>query len=355
MLREVRVARGLSLRDAASSLRIRLTYLEAIESGRFKELPGPTYASGFLRAYAGYLGVDGDDVVSRFKAALEGFKRPTNLVLPSPAETGHMPTGSVFLVAAIIAIAAYGGWYYLSVEGRDPGEFFAGVPQRIASLWSRQPTEESASAQPPTSSGMARPASTATAPPDQPGTAATSSEPAPPAAPTPVVAAVEPPAASPPVAAVEPPAAAPSPQPPTPPSPPQAAPEPPAAPAQAAPPPPAPNAAADVAAATPPVATVAAPVSAAAPEPSRGRILLRAVADSWVELRAPGEGPIFSRILKQGETYDVPPRDDLVLTTGNAGGLEIAVDGKTLPPLGPSGAVQRNVALDPEKLAAVTR
>jgi len=83
--------------------------------------------------------------------------------------------------------------------------------------------------------------------------------------------------------------------------------------------------------------------------------VLRATADSWVELRAPGQSPIVSRILKRGEIYEVPARDDLVLTTGNAGGLEISLDGKTLPPLGPMGAVQRGFALNPDKLAAVNR
>ena len=316
MLRDVRVSRGLTLRDAAGSLRIRIAYLEAIEAGRFKDLPGATYASGFLRAYASYLGIDGDDVISRFKEALEGIKRPTNLSLPSPAESGHMPTGSVFLVAAIIAIAAYGGWYYMSVEGRDPGEFFAGVPQRIAGLLSRS---DGASA---------------------PDTAANSAVIA--RAPESAPALRSEPAQIPPPAESAPPG--PSTTSPAPPQPPVAA----LTPA----PPPAPP----ITAASPAPASDAVTAAASSgPAQPRGRIVLRATADSWVELRAPGESPILSRILKRGETYDVPVRDDLVLATGNAGGLEIAVDGKTLPQLGAAGAVQRGIALNADKLATVNR
>jgi len=322
MLRDVRVSRGLTLRDAAASLRIRLAYLEAIEAGRFKDLPGATYASGFLRAYAAYLGLDSDDVMGRFKEALEGIKRPTNLTLPSPGESGHMPTGSVFLVAAIIAIAAYGGWYYMSVEGRDPSEFFAAVPQRIASLLSKS---DSAPTAPETATNSAI---IARAPEPAPGV---QSEPALPstesASPStiPERPATSPAAPQPPVAALTP------------------------APAPAVPP------------APPMTATLPAPSgeattsAASAPSQPRGRIVLRATADSWVELRAPGETPILSRILKRGETYDVPVRDDLVLATGNAGGLEIAVDGKTLPQLGAAGAVQRGIALNADRLATVNR
>jgi cytoskeleton protein RodZ len=36
--------------------------------------------------------------------------------------------------------------------------------------------------------------------------------------------------------------------------------------------------------------------------------------------------------------------------TGNAGGLEIVVDGKPIPPVGAVGAVKRDISLDPERL-----
>ena len=38
------------------------------------------------------------------------------------------------------------------------------------------------------------------------------------------------------------------------------------------------------------------------------------------------------------------------MLTGNAGGLEISVDGDIVPSIGPSGAVRRNILLDPDAL-----
>ena len=81
---------------------------------------------------------------------------------------------------------------------------------------------------------------------------------------------------------------------------------------------------------------------------------MRATADSWVQVRDADQSPLFTRLLKAGDIYRVPDRAGASMRVGNAGGLEITVDGKTTPPLGPTGAVRRDVALDPEALMAGT-
>jgi cytoskeleton protein RodZ len=63
---------------------------------------------------------------------------------------------------------------------------------------------------------------------------------------------------------------------------------------------------------------------------------------------------VYSRVLKAGEVYKVRGKAGLFLRTGNAGALQIAVDGKTAPPIGTIGTMRRNVALDPAELSAGT-
>jgi cytoskeleton protein RodZ len=71
-------------------------------------------------------------------------------------------------------------------------------------------------------------------------------------------------------------------------------------------------------------------------------------------VRASDQSIVFSRVLKAGEVYHVPGRTGLALRTGNAGALAVEVDGKPVPPIGPIGTLRRNVALDPDSLAAGT-
>jgi cytoskeleton protein RodZ len=80
------------------------------------------------------------------------------------------------------------------------------------------------------------------------------------------------------------------------------------------------------------------------------RIVLRAKADSYVAVHTSDNQPLFSQLMRRGESYEVPSGADLILETGNAGGLQITVGGKRAPSLGPIGEIRRNIPLDGEKL-----
>ncbi|WP_136526705.1 helix-turn-helix domain-containing protein [Geomonas ferrireducens] len=69
-LRRAREAKGLQLEDAARVTKIGKNYLVAIEAGQFEKLPNAAYIKGFLRLYAGYLSLSGDDIVARYEKGL---------------------------------------------------------------------------------------------------------------------------------------------------------------------------------------------------------------------------------------------------------------------------------------------
>ncbi|WP_165943629.1 helix-turn-helix domain-containing protein [Roseicella aquatilis] len=110
---------------------------------------------------------------------------------------------------------------------------------------------------------------------------------------------------------------------------------------------------------TPPPAPAAGPAGAATPAaeapapPAEGRVVLRAKSDVWVQVReGAGGASVMQRILKPGESYEVPARAGLVLHAGNMAGLEVLIDGAPAPGVPPGTGPRRNIALDPERLRA---
>ena len=75
-LREVRESRGLQLEEASRVTKIGKNYLAAIEEGQFEKLPNAAYIKGFLRLYAGYLSLSGDEVVHRYEQGLPAVRPP---------------------------------------------------------------------------------------------------------------------------------------------------------------------------------------------------------------------------------------------------------------------------------------
>jgi cytoskeleton protein RodZ len=338
LLRETRETFGSDIPRVATALRIRPAYLEAIESGRYDNLPGPAYALGFVRAYAVHLGLDGDEAVRRFKLEAEGYDSQHDLSFPVPLAERSIPGWSMLLAAVLFAVCGYGLWFYLSSTARPRPERVAPIPAELADKLPPAP----APAPPPSAPISAQAADVATAVPAPPPAAAP--EAAVPASPNPGATAALP-VAAPPSEETAPVAAIPSAPPP----------EPPAAVAQPAPP--QPPALPTQTAALPSVPTQ----GGATPVPDQPheyglangqtRILIRAHTDSWIQVYDRDHVPIFTRTLRAGDTYRVPDRAGLTMRTGKSTGIEISLDGRPVPPIGSSVS---KIVLDPARLMAGT-
>ena len=362
LLKQTRERYGQSLRDVSASLRIRLAYLQAIESGRFRELPGTTYAVGFVRSYAEYLGLDANEIVRRFKGEVEGLDNRTQLAFPEPVPEGKVPGGAIIIVSLVVLAIGYGGWYAISNRDAEGQGLIPRVSESLKGLLGKSDQKSETAA-----------ASIATPAQPVPSEAGKSAAPAPsaPATPTterastnsvPARAAISGanvnPEANVSAGLIAGPAATPGPGGQT-------------AGAQAnsvpeevvvgsteeddasgsgAPPAPAPGELASLPAApalpdaSPTNATAA--LQATSPTTGDSRLQLRARLASWVQIRDANGSPILTRTLAAGERIAVPDQPGLTLFTGNAGGVEILLDGRALPALGPVGAVRRNIPLD---------
>jgi cytoskeleton protein RodZ len=291
-LRAARERVGWSLSEMADGLRIRYQYLEALEDGRINELPGNAYALGFMRTYATALGLDPDEIARRFRAEAAEVDQKTELTFPVPVPARGVPAGALVLLGVVLAVGVYVGWYRLSGDGRLPAETSTLIPARLAPL--------------------AEQAVPMSVPPLLPTLAQASKRPSAPAAdPVQRRDVAEADQTQPGLASVVPPVPAVSPT--------QAA----AAPA---------------------------PATMAATPADQTRIVLRANADAWIQVRDRSGTILLNRTLHAGDTWEVPPKSNLLMTTGNAGGTDLLVNGAVAPSLGGSGAVRRDVPLDPDLL-----
>lgn len=74
LLKEKRIEKKLSLDDVEKAIKIKKIYLEAIEDGKFHVLPSESYAKGFVKNYALFLGVPEYKVIPMFRREYEAEK-----------------------------------------------------------------------------------------------------------------------------------------------------------------------------------------------------------------------------------------------------------------------------------------
>lgn len=304
-LRQAREAQELSLDDVAAELRIGASSLLALEESRFEALGARVFAKGYLKQYGARLGLD----VAALAADFDRTAGQAGIVV-APSQTIRLRDErqiTLWIVAALVLVALVGFLLFWWLQQTGAGE--SAMPSELA------PTPASA-IEPLASESEAAPAST---------TASATEREA-----VQDIVGVPDPATSDPVAseagAVD------------------------AAPAAAA----TTTAAETTQAAATSVATEATPAapsavdlpapSAALPAPIEGPVLeVRFVADSWAEITAGDGERLFYGLGDAGTTERFAANPDLVLLFGNAGGVELNVDGRpvAIPGSPRSGQVAR--------------
>ncbi|MCL6603021.1 MAG: helix-turn-helix domain-containing protein [Paenibacillus sp.] len=76
-LKEARLQKGMSLDDVQEVTKIRKKYLEAIETGDYKVLPGDFYVRAFIKTYAEAVGVNPDELMQEHGNVAVAPKEPT--------------------------------------------------------------------------------------------------------------------------------------------------------------------------------------------------------------------------------------------------------------------------------------
>jgi cytoskeletal protein RodZ len=125
-LRQAREARGLSLEQVHKATRVKRAFLEAIEAGRLEELPGPVQARGFVRSYAGAVGLDPDALLTQFDSLLReagaAARRSPSVSPPAPKTSpgrSTLPLPLSVLVVGALILFAIGALLIARAFGRE--------------------------------------------------------------------------------------------------------------------------------------------------------------------------------------------------------------------------------------------
>jgi len=304
-----RELRGVTLDEISVVTKIGTRSLKALEEEDFDKLPGGIFNKGFVRAYARYLGIDPDEAVADYLAAVESRNGPVGLnapAIPAPdIERPNLPDfpdteepgssyGGIVTGIVLVGALAVGGWWILS--GRGPSL------DSIKTLLHRETATEARADQnrPSAQTGVSPAPQAETAPARVSAPAAVQGR-------APVLAEVNPALLSPAAKAADQRAAS----------------------AAAAAAKPAPENQSD--AVTTSVSTV--------PQGTGFTIHVRAAAETWVTITADGK-EVTKGLLVPGDERSIHAGRRVIVHVGNAGGVQLAFNGKDLPAIGEQGEVK---------------
>ena len=316
-LRAARLKRGDEIAQVSRALKIRKDHLEALEEDRLEDLPGKTYAIGFVRSYARHLGMDSAAYVERFKQEISG-RAEEQVHAPAPIhqeEGRHLPQGWRIIAGVVVMLLGYGLWQLMAPSG-DTSQQVPEAPVLTQPRPKPAPAPQAVIA--PAQEATPSPATDAVPPTTSPGT---------PGAPGQQASALPPPAAG-----ARTPATTTN--------------------QMAAPP------------GTPPATASQTLGNQAAVPPAPGaspgqifgsggasRVVLRAREPVTVTVKGPDGSILLNRELAPGDSYQAPNTPGVTFATSDAGALEVDLDGIALGRVGQSQQVLGRVSLDPQSLS----
>jgi cytoskeleton protein RodZ len=299
-LQREREMRGITLDEIAAATKIGSRSLRALEQEEFSKLPGGIFNKGFVRAYARYLGIDEEQAVADYLAAIgepadpaldaERLHKLETNWKPHKTEPQRAPARIPWLAIALliaVLVVLFAGWRYRS-RGME----------RLRE-WRARRNHSEQRVLPQSGSTAASPPAVAAAPAG-----------APPGEPSPLAAASQPPQAAPGNTGSVPPE-------------------------NTAPASPEPTAAAPTASA------VNLKLADAPPGPSAGQFVLQihAAQDCWLSVVADGRAQ-YRGTLAAGRDKTISAQQKILLTAGNASALELRLNGAPVPKLGESKEVR---------------
>jgi cytoskeleton protein RodZ len=311
-LRAARLRRGDEIAQVSRALKIRKDHLEALENDRLEDLPGKTYAVGFVRSYSRHLGLDAAQYVERFKREISG-RAEDHQREPAPIhqDDRRLPYGWRLIAGVVAVLLIWGGWRLVSTGG-DSNQPVPPAPVLNAPKPHPKPAPQPIVAPPQT----AVPSPAADAAPPATNTDETQQEAS--ALPPPAAGAKTPATRATPLTTTSPTAVAPTLNP---------------------------------VSSQPAVAPAVGTGQVYGTVNRNPRVVLRARSETRLTIKGPDGQILLNRDLKSGDSYQVPDIAGVTMATSDAGAVEVDLDGTALGRAGQAQQIVGRVSLDPPSLA----
>lgn len=122
LLKKARMERKITLDDLSETTKIRKAYLEAIEEGNFKMLPGNFYVRAFIKSYAEAVGLDPGEVLRLYQNVIPAADAEANMdVMHKPrvssrnTERFSKLASNIMMISFIVLILGI-IYYFLNVN-----------------------------------------------------------------------------------------------------------------------------------------------------------------------------------------------------------------------------------------------
>ncbi len=112
-LKRTRVSVGLDIQTVSERLKIKSSYLTALENNDYVAFPAVVYGIAFLRTYAQFLGLEADPLIERFKSETNHLVSNDSL-MPIIVKHNVLPKKRTLWICGISLACLWGIWYVLT-------------------------------------------------------------------------------------------------------------------------------------------------------------------------------------------------------------------------------------------------
>lgn len=122
-LKKIRESKGLSISELSAVSKINVRFLQALEAGEFKTLPGNAFIRGFIKSYAKYCGGNEQKLLADYEALMKQQRGPEIQLLPPKKSTAALQLDLTQIIPlaglALLLIVSVSVISYFRVGGRS--------------------------------------------------------------------------------------------------------------------------------------------------------------------------------------------------------------------------------------------